>query len=204
MTSDRIDRQQLASAISWLLAGTAVIVLDVRVVGALDVLFDPAGAVVVALGVERVLRATPPTSVATALRVVAWVHVALLTLVEVGVLAEVLAVGGGGLADAAAASTTWQVIATTATTTTGLGVVLLAQHLRTCLTGVAADRWRQVLFAWLATLVALPLLLLTGALELVLLGLAVAAIAGVLLVVALLATRRAAEDDTLERDFPQR
>ena len=194
MPADSLDREQLASAISWLLVGTAIIVLDLRW-DAFDVLFDPAGAVVVAIGVERVLRATPTTSVAAALRVAAWAHVALLTIVEGGVLTGALAVAGGGLADAAAASVAWQATATTATTTTGLGVVLLAQHLRTCLTGVAADRWRQVLFAWLATLVVLPLLLLTGALELVLLGLAVVAIAGVLLLVALVATQRAAERD---------
>ena len=203
MATDRTDREQLASAITWLLAGTAIIVLDLRV-DAVDVLFDPAGGLVVALGVERVLRATPPTGAAPWLRLAAWVHVALLTLVEVGVLTGALAVGGAGLADAAAATTAWQVVATAATTTTGLGVVLLAQHLRTCLTGVAADRWRQVLFAWVAVLVVLPLLLLTGALELVLLGLAVVAIAGVLLLLALLATRRAAEQDDLERDFQQR
>ena len=200
MTTDAIDRELLASSMSWLLAGTALIVLDLRF-QAVDVLFDPAGAVVVALGVERVVRATPTTKIAPWLRAVAWLHVGLLTVMEVGVLVGALDVGGGGFADTTDAAPAWQAVATAATVATGVGVVLLAQHLRRSLTGVASDRWRQVTFAWVATLVALPLLLLTGALELVLLALAVVAIAGVLLLVALFATRRAAEDDTLERDF---
>lgn len=203
MTSDRIDRDLLASSMSWLLAGTALIVLDVRF-EAVDVLWDPAGALVVALGVERVRRATPTTGIGQLLRAVAWLHVALLLVVEIGVLTGEVAVGGGGLADASEAAAPWRVLATSATTTTGIGVVLLARHLRTVLTGVASDRWRQVTIAWVATLVALPLLLLTGALELVLLGLAVTAIAGVLLLVALFATRRAAEEDILDRDFDER
>lgn len=203
MTTAPVDRHLLASSMSWLLAGTALIVLDLRL-GVVDVLFDPAGAVVVALGVERVVTATPSTVVAGALRVVAWVHVALLTGVEAGVLLGVLTVGGAGLTDATAAPQGWQVLAGLAVASTAVGVVLLAQHLRRALTGVAADRWRQVTFAWVAALVPLPLLLLTTALELVLLALAVTAIAGVLLLVALFATRRAAEDDELDRDFEQR
>jgi hypothetical protein len=156
------------------------------------------------VGVERVLGATGRTPVGPFLRVAAWLHVLLLVVVEAGVLGGELAVGGAGVADAADAGLAWQVVATLAVATTAVGVVLLARHLRRCLTGVASDRWRQVTIAWVATLVALPLLLLTGALELVLLGLAIVAIAGVLLLVSLFATRRAAEDDDLDRDFEAR
>ena len=210
MPTDAIDRQRFAAAISWLLAGTALVVLDVRLsavgvtadgMAAVDLLFDPVGAVVVALGVERLRAATPPTAVGTWLRVVAWLHVALVVATEVGILAGELVVGGVGVADTTEASPVWRAVATAALIATVVGVVLLAQHLRRVLTGVASDRWRQVTIAWVATLLALPLVLLVGALELVFLGLAVTATAGVLLVVALLATRRAAEEDTLDRGF---
>lgn len=144
---DTIDREQLASGISWLLAGIALLVLDVRLASVevdadglaqLDLLFDPAGAAV---------------------------------------------------------------LATVTVATTAIGVVLLARHLRQALTGVAADRWRQVTIAWAVTLAVLPLVLLTGALELVFVVLAAVAIAGVLLLVALFATRRAAEENELDRRF---
>lgn len=203
MTDRTIDRDLLASAMSWLLAGIALIVLDLRL-DQFDFLFDPAGGVVVAIGISRVVRATPATSIALPLHALAWLHVALLTGVEVGVLTGELAVGGVGLTDSTEASLLWQVVATAETVVNALGVIALAQHLRRCLVGVASDRWRQVTISWVASLVALPLLLLTGALELVFLGLAIVAIAGVLLLVSLFATRRAAEDDDLDRDFEQR
>jgi hypothetical protein len=205
-----IDRELLATSMSWLLAGIALLVLDVRLsavgvgdgaLGALDLLFDPVGAVVIALGIERVLAATPATTTGTVLRVVAWLHVVLSGATEVGVLTGQLTVGGAGVADAAEATVPWRAVATATLAATVLGVGLLADHLRRVLPGIAADRWRQVTIAWLVTLVALPLVLLVGALELVFLGLAVTAIAGVLLLVALFATRRAAEDDVLDRDF---
>lgn len=195
-----VDRHLLASSMSWLLAGIALIVLDLRL-ETFDFLFDPVGGVVVALGIGRVVRATPSTPVALPLQVLAWLHALLLVAVEVGVLTGELAVGGAGLADTTDATLLWQVVATTETVVNAVGVIALAQHLRRCLSGVASDRWRQVTIAWSASLVALPLLLLTGALELLFLGLAVVAIAGVLLLVSLFATRRAAEEDALDRDF---
>lgn len=210
MPTRAIDREGLATAISWLLAGMAVLVLDVRLsavgvssegLAAVDVLFDPAGALVVALGVERLRTATPPTTVGSWLRLVAWLHVGLVTATEVGILAGELVVGGVGVADATEAGPVWRLVATATLVATVVGVLLLALHLRRVLTGIASDRWRQVTIAWAATLLALPLVLLVGALELVFLGLAVIATAGVLLVVALLATRRAAEDDMLDREF---
>lgn len=201
-TTRTVDRDGLASAMSWLLAGTAVIVLDARI-GTADVLFDPVGGMVVAVGVERVVRATGATQWSGLLRLAAWLHAALLLAVEVGVLSGALAVGGAGLADATEATGPWAGVAFAATTSTSVGLVLLGLHLHRSLTGVAADRWRQVGFAWAAELVLFLVVQVTQALELVFLMLAAVAIAGVLLLVAMFATRRAAEEDDLDRDFPR-
>ena len=203
MTDTTIDRDLLASSMSWLLGGIALVVLDLRL-GEFDVLFDPAGGVVVALGLHRVVRSTPSTVLAGPLLALGWLHALLLVVLEAGVLTGAVAVGGAGLADTSDATLGWQVVATATTVVNAVGVITLAQHLRRCLVGVASDRWRQVTIAWVASLVALPLLLFTGALELVFLGLAIVAIAGVLLLVSLFATRRAAEDDDLDRDFETR
>lgn len=208
--NDTIDRARLASGLSRLLGGIALLVLDVRLgflgvtgdgIARLDLLFDPAGAAVVVAGIRRVIAATPPTSVAGLLRLAAWLHLALVTATEVGIILGELVVGGLGVADATDAARAWQVVAAVTLATTAIGVVLLARHLRRALTGVASDRWRQVTIAWVVTLAVLPLVLLTGALELLFLVLAAVAIAGVLLLVALFATRRAAEDDTLDAEF---
>lgn len=207
---DTIDRAQLAGGISWLLAGIALLVLDVRLafvgvdadgLAQLDLLFDPVGAAVVLVGIRRIVTATPRTTAAGLVRLAAWLNLGLVTATEVGIITGELAVGGAGVADAADASLAWQVLATVTVAATAIGVVLLARHLRQALTGVAADRWRQVTIAWAVTLAVLPLVLLTGALELVFVVLAAVAIAGVLLLVALFATRRAAEENELDRRF---
>lgn len=202
MDTSTIDRDQLATGISWLLGGIALHVLDVRI-GRVDLLFDPAGSLVVLLGLRRILAATPPTAVAPWITALAVLDVVAVTALEVGILAGDVVVGAAGFAPDDESPAGWRALAAVTQATTAVGVVLLARHLRTVLTGVASDRWRQVTIAWVAALVAMPLVLLVGALELVFLGLAAVAIAGVLLLVALFATRRAAEEDDLDRDFPQ-
>ena len=202
-TDETIDRDLLASGISWLLGGIAVTVLDIRI-GRLDLLFEPVGAVLVLIGIRRILAATPPTPVAPWLLGFAVLDLVLVSATEAGILLGEVAVGASGFAESTDTDLGWQVLAGAAQLTTTVGVLLLARHLRRVLAGVASDRWRQVTIAWVGTLLAMPLVLATGALELVFLGLSIVAIAGVLLLVALFATRRAAEDDELDRDFPGR
>lgn len=200
---ETIDRERLASGISWVLGGIALTVLDIRI-GRVDLLFEPLGAVLVLVGIRRILAATPPTRAAPWLHAFAVLDLVLVSATEAGILLGEVAVGAAGFAESTDTDIAWQAVAGAAQLTTVVGVLLLARHLRQVLTGVASDRWRQVAIAWVAALVALPLVVATGVLELVFLGLSIVAIAGVLLLVALFATRRAAEEDDLDRDFPDR
>ncbi len=190
-----LDPVAAAAALSWLLGGIGLVLLDVRV-GRVDLLSDPVGYAVAAVGAWRLWRATPSTPWSTALVVLAPVAVASGAAVEVGAVLHGTATGitaGAGLGPDAPS---W--VATAAATTTaltGAGVLLLARHLRGVLDGIASDRWRQVTIAWVAFVVLGVVALATGAIELIVLAAATGLIAAVLLVLSLLATRRALEEE---------
>jgi hypothetical protein len=208
-----VDRELLANGIVWLVRGIAVISISLPLTAAdepwslVAPVFGPLGAIAVAWGVWRVLAATGRSSWASTLRALALVAVPLRIATELGVLTGnvgLATVDDGGGTTAALTPGPWDAVALVTVAVTFLGVIALARHLNLTLDGVAADRWRQVMFAWSATLVILPISIAAGALELLLLSAATAVTAAALLLLTLMATYRAAEDDELGRDFEQR
>lgn len=207
-----VDRDELATGIVWLVRGIAISALALPLVllespwSLAAPVVGPLGAAAVFLGIRGVTRATPPSPVAGLLVALAAMAVPLRIAAELGpILTRPGRVSSEAVLTAADTSLgTWDVVALFALGVTFVGVVVLAQHLRTVLVGIAADRWRQVFYGWVVAVVSLPLALLTGAVELVLLAAAVVVTAGALLLLSLLATYRAAEDDELDAEFPER
>lgn len=206
-----IDRDQLATGIVWLVRGIAISALALPLVlleapwSLAAPVVGPLGAVAVYLGIRSVVRATPSSAMAGLLVALAAMAVPLRIAAEVGpIVTRPAATSEATLTAVDASLGTWDVVALFALGVTFIGVIVLAQHLRTVLVGIAADRWRQVFYAWVVAVVSLPLALLTGAVELVLLTAAVVVTAGALLLLSLLATYRAAEDDELDAEFPER
>lgn len=165
-------------------------------VGRVDVLSDPVGYAVALLGAWRLRLATPPSPWSTGLVVLAPVAVVTATAVEVGAVLHGTATGITAGAGVGADAPAW--VGTAAVTTTALaatGVLLLARHMRGVLEGIASDRWRQVTIAWGAFVALGVVAMATGAIELIVLAAATGLVAAVLLLLSLLATRRALEDE---------
>jgi hypothetical protein len=207
-----VSREQLSAGTVWLVRGIAISALALPLVlleapwSYAAPVVGPLGAGAVYLGIRDVVRATPASPVAGLLVALAAMAVPLRIGAEVGpiVTAPGPVAGQAALTATDTSLGTWDVVALFTLGVTFIGVVVLAQHLRTVLVGIAGDRWRQVFFAWVVATVSLPLALLTGAVELVLLAAAVVVTAGALLLLSLLATYRAAEDDDLDAEFPER
>ncbi len=184
-----IDVDGFVRAVNLLLVGTGVIVLDLRV-GTFDALLDPVGQAIVLAGLVLLVRSTPRTPLAPPTIGLGVAALGLSLALELAVLGGRAAVGtvnlstgGSGLGMALFAAQ-------------ALGIVVMAQHLRRVLDGVASDRWRQVTIAWVVSLVLTPLLMLTKDLMLLLLDGAVVIIAAVLLLLSLLATRAHVRDES--------
>ena len=184
-----------AAALSLLLVGIGVVVLDVRV-ERLDLLSDPVGFGVATLGALRLRAATPRTRWSLLLVCLAPVAVVASVVGEVGAVLHGEASGLTATASVPAGAPTWVATASiTAASLSMVGVLVLARHLRAVLEGIDSDRWRQVTIAWVIFLVLGALALATGAIELIVLAAAGGLTAAALLLLALLATRRALEED---------
>lgn len=211
------DREQFASGLVWLVRGIAIVSISLPLSLADEPwsrfapLFGPLGAVAVAIGAWQVVRATPSSRWARPLLGLAVLAVPLRIATEVGVLVDGVGTRfgaelteNGAIEAQPAAVSVWDVVALCTIAATFVGVIALGRHLQLVLEGVAADRWRQTTFAWLASLVIIPVSVLVGWVELLLLAGATLLTAGAFLVLSIAATHRAAEDDRLDEDFPQR
>lgn len=213
MSDPTIDRTRLSAGMLWLVRGIAVTSVSMPL-SLVDEpwrwasgLFGPLGAVLVLVGIRHVVSATPRSFWAMPLLGLAVLGVPMRVAIEVGVLLGQLGRGLDTIDDgdvaAAGALGLWDVLGLLTIGVTFIGVSMLALHLREVLVKVAADRWKQVAWSWVAATVMLPVSLSVGFLELRLLTGAVIVMAFALLVISLLATYRAAEDDTLDADFQQ-
>lgn len=190
-----MDRADAATALSWLLGGIAVVLLDVRI-ERVDVLSDPVGYGIAAVGAWRLRRATPASWWSAALVALAPFAVLTSLLAEVGAVVNGTATGITASAGVPADAPPWIAAAAIATASlAAVGVLLLARHLRGVLDGVASDRWRQVTIAWVAFVVLAVLALVTAAIEVIVLAAAAGITAAAFVLLSLLATRRAFEDD---------
>lgn len=204
------DRALLASGMTWLARGIAIIAVAIPVslvdsaVSAAAGLFGPLGALAVAFGVWRIVAGTAETRWGPVLRGLALVAVPLRIATEVGVLLGEVGRAADAEANAPLVLGGWDYIALLTIGATFVGVIALARHLQLALVGVAADRWKQVLYGWGISLVLVPVAVAAGFLELLLVAAAALITASALLLLTVLATYRAAEDDQLELDFPQR
>lgn len=189
-----IDEDLAATAMSLLLAGIGLVVLDGRV-HRVDVLSDPVGFAIAFEGARRLRRSTAATPWSLLLVTLAPIAIATSAAVEVGGFLYGQSTGLTASAGVPVESPRWIAVTSTATVTlTTVGVLLLARHLRGVLDGIASDRWRQVTISWVVFVVLGGAAWATAAIELIALAAAVGLAAAALLLLSLLATRRLLEE----------